>query len=159
MKKEKFELIDEGSLDEIIREAEVEVKAEEKREHDDVFGDPIYVYTRKEAIEDGVLIDLTENFPDICKAYKWPVACTAGVWAIIERATNKKTSTSDLSGVVHDVIWMSQRYQSQRYQTKKWETGAMFLVKIGRKNHTFKIVSGPGDNAEPVLTIMLPEED
>ena len=43
------------------------------------------------------------------------------------------------------------------------ETTHLFKVIItgtGRKKiHTLKVVCGPGDDAEPVLTIMLPEED
>ncbi|GAG58437.1 unnamed protein product, partial [marine sediment metagenome] len=45
----------------------------------------------------------------------------------------------------------------------KWETGCMFKVVItgtGKKKiHTFKIECSGGDNGEPVLTIMLPDED
>src|SRR5689334_13821686 len=47
-----------------------------------IFGDceVISRYTRANAFSDGVLVDITMNFPELCKMYKFPVACTASVW-------------------------------------------------------------------------------
>lgn len=120
----------------------------------------ISVYTRKQALEDGFLIDLMQDtMKEVCEQhYKYPIACTSGVWAIIDKAVKNKKYFNDYAGVVHDVLWMS-RVNNRKLS----ESTIVFFVIItgaGRtKNHTFILNVGPGDNAEPVITIMLPGED
>ena len=46
--------------------------------HDDLFGKPIYVYTRAQAIEDGELIDVSKTAKQT--GFKLPVAVTRAVW-------------------------------------------------------------------------------
>ena len=55
---------------------------------DNPFGEVVYSYTRKQAIEDGVLVDLS-GIETIKEHWKYPFACTATVWAIIEAALQK----------------------------------------------------------------------
>lgn len=123
------------------------------------FGPVIHSYSRAQAIEDGVLADLSRLAPVICREhFKYPVACTAAVWAIIELALRpNRAHANSLTGVLHDVFFMSK----MRFR-KVDEATRIFQVKIvgaGRKAlFQFKVVCGPGDTAEPVLTFMLPEE-
>ena len=126
----------------------------------DVFGEVISSYSRGEAIADGVLVDLTVTNPEECREnYKYPVACTAAVWGVIEHAVNNPKWCNDLKGVVWDVLYMSRKYIVRRIDP----TSHIFRVTIkgaGRKSvYDWKVVCGPGDNAEPVLTIMEPNED
>lgn len=125
----------------------------------EIFGEAIHTYTRAQAIADGVLVDLSAASPDVCRQhFNFPIACTSEVWAIIERAIKNKRCCNDLAGVVHDVLYMSKQNITERS-----ESGVLFQVIItgaGRqKVFTFKMICGPGDNAEPVLTLMLPEQD
>lgn len=126
---------------------------------DDFWSKPISVYTRAQAIEDGVLVDLSAIVPDVCRQhYKYPIACTAAVWAIIDAAVRNKHHMNSVAGIVHDILWMSRVYKRQispdTVITRVTITGA------GRKKiYDLKLVAGPGDNAEPVITLMLPEED
>lgn len=124
-----------------------------------VFGEPIYHYTRQDAIDDEVLVDLSTIFPEEARLYKYPVACTSTVWAIIEKAYNNPRACNDMKGLVWDLLWMSQHHHIKRYDSSTY----LFKVKIigaGRKQiFTFKVICGPGDNSEPVITITLPEED
>ncbi len=123
--------------------------------------DVIYSYTRAQAIEDGVLVDA--NIGDLAEVtqqhYKWPVAMTASVFAMIETAVNHPKHCNDYRGVWHDILWMSKMNITHRFS----ESSHLFKVIItglGRKRiHELKIVCGPGDDAEPVVTVMLPEED
>ena len=120
----------------------------------------IHSYTRKQAIEDGFLVDLMQNqMLDVCKQhYKHPIACTLPVFEIMRKAVENKRYCNDYAGILHDMLHMSQVH---------WEfhghTARLFQVIIkgaGRKRlYTFKLVCHPGDNAEPVMTIMLPDED
>lgn len=129
---------------------------------DSIFADceVISRYTRADAIQDGTLVDLSANFPDISgQLYKYPVACTAAVWAIVETAVANKEHCNDFAGVVWDILWMSQRGVVRKFD----DSSHIFRVIItgaGRqKYHDFKIICHGGDEAEPVLTIMLPGED
>ncbi|MEW6775927.1 MAG: DUF6573 family protein [Bdellovibrionota bacterium] len=126
------------------------------------WGEVIYSYTRAQAIEDGVLVDLSAIAPDVASQhYKYPIACTSTVWDIIQRAVENKQYANDYKGVIHDILWMSRgggiRWRSPDDTTVLFD---VIITGTGPKRiHRFKIVVGPGDKAEPVLTIMLPEED
>ena len=123
-----------------------------------LFGEPISVYTRAQAIEDGTLVDLSKVAPDVCaQHYKVSVACTAAVWGVIDRAVKNPRCLNDVNGVVHDVLWMS-KVCAQVVDTST----RLFKVIIrgaGRKSsYVFKAVVGPGDSGECVLTISEPDE-
>ncbi len=128
-------------------------------DNDNIFGDVIFSYTRAQAIEDGVLVDLTALAPDVCKQhFKFPVACTAAVYAIIDAAVKNKRQANDLKGVIHDILFMSRR--CGRVIDDSTRVFPVIITGAARqRNFTFKIVCGPGDDAEPVMTISLPEED
>ncbi len=129
---------------------------------DDFWGKPIYVYTRAQAIEDGVLADLTKLCPDICRQV-FPgasVACTSTVWGLIERAVDNKKYGNDTNGVVWDILYMSRHFVTGRMSENTW----LFKVIIkgaGRKStYTLKLVGGADDDGvTPAITIMLPGED
>jgi hypothetical protein len=125
----------------------------------ELFGDVIYSYTRAQAIEDGYFVDLSAHFPKECRMYRYPVACTTAVWSLVEQSVADERHCNSLAGVVWDILYMSQRGVVSRPDDQT----AIFQVIItgtGRNNtHTLKIVCGPGDEGEPVMTIMLPEED
>ena len=84
---------------------------------------------------------------------------------IIETAVNNPKCYNDYAGILHDLLYMSKvSYTPQgddNHESK--ELTRLFTVIITgvgrRKYHRFKIVCGPGDLGEPVLTIMLPDED
>ena len=117
------------------------------------FGDVIYSYTRKQAIQDGVLVDLNSVSPIIRQHWKFPMACTDSVWAIIESAL--KTDGNDLEGILHDGATMAKL--AIRHATQ----GDLIFFKVifAHKTYDLKLHIGPGDTAEPVLTLMLPHED
>ena len=125
----------------------------------ELFGEVIYSYPRAQAIEDGVLVDLSSIAPDVCRQhYKYPIACTASVWAIIEKARKNPRYMNDVNGIVHDLLWMSKVHARQ--ETESTRLFQVIIKGAGRRStFTFKMVCGPGDDAEPVLTVMFPEED
>jgi len=125
---------------------------------DSIFGEVIFSYTRAQAIEDGVLVDLSKLAPAVCaQQFKHNVACTSAVMNIIEKAVSNKKHCNDLDGVVHDVLWMSRFGQHLDASTRLFK---VIIKGAGRKSvYVLKIVCGPGDDAEPVMTVMLPEED
>lgn len=137
------------------------------------WGEPISTYSRAQAIEDGTLIDLSSpmlslesgksNPADVSELtrqlYKYPVACTSAVWGIVERAVASKNHCNDIRGVMWDILLMSQKGITQKIDDSQ-HLFQVIITGAGRKKiHTFRLICGPGDNMEPVITIMLPEED
>ena len=128
---------------------------------DNPFGEAIYAYSRAQAIEDGVLIDATiGDLAEVSRQhFKYPVAMTAAVFALMEKAVNHPRWCNDFKGVWHDILWMSKMGMMMRRDATQHLFRVIITGTGRRRNHTLKIVCGPGDNTEPVLTVMLPEED
>lgn len=110
----------------------------------------ISVYTRAQAIEDGALVDVTAEAGET--GFKIPVALTRALFAKIDPP---KRSHQDFRGRLHDVLWML--YLAVRRAGN--ESEILYKVKLGREYVIVKAVSGPGDNGEHVLTLMVPGED
>ena len=123
----------------------------------------IHSYSRSEAIQDGVLVDLTALYPKDTRLYKYPVACTSGVWGLIESACEK---TGEEPGVYGwDLCNMAIHCgRSIDAQTRLFKCNVPLREECEQE---FKIHCGPGDPdpekrrviPEPVLTIMFPDED
>ena len=143
----------------------------------ETFGDVVYAYTRAQAIEDGVLVDLTHpGFTfrqglNICQeaGIKFPVAMTETAFAkTVEAEGVPLPPCQDISGRLWDVLWMMKlAIKRQGGTTVRFQVSVMnWIERNGKRiNRTkqelvsLKAVCGPGDDAEPVITIMLPEED
>ena len=125
----------------------------------EIFGNVISSYTRLQAIEDGVLVSGNDgDLADVSRQhFKYPIAMTSAVFEIMQKAVENPRWCNDYAGIWHDMLWMSKVMGRQVDASTR-----LFKVIIrgaGRQQyHTFKIVCGPGDNAEPVLTVMLPHE-
>ncbi len=116
------------------------------------FGETIYSYSRAQAIDDGVLADLS-HVDSIRQHWKHPFACTSAVWAIIEEALQRPDQ--DSSGICHDISTMAKLTIRSTREAEQ----IPFLILITGKKHAMKLHIGPGDTAAPVLTLMLPYED
>jgi hypothetical protein len=124
---------------------------------ENIFGDIIYSYSREQAIEDGVLVNLPEHITR--QYFKFPVAITSSVWHLIEMAIDNLQHQNSLEGVLCDILWMSQRGITKRIDESQ-HLFQVIITGVGKKrNHTLKIMCHPGDQGEPVLTVMMPEED
>jgi hypothetical protein len=120
-------------------------------------GAPIFSYTRKQAIEDGVLADVTEMIKGR-SPFKFPVALTAAVHVTIESAIANQKFGNDYIGVLSDILLTAAiAGKNTSGDTCFFQT---FISGLGKKKvHSFKMVIGPGDDTSPGITIMLPNED
>lgn len=129
---------------------------------DEVFGKPIHTYTRQQAIDDGHLIDVSGMAREA--GITFPVAITRTAWAdCVEwgEADSKRQCHQDEGGRLWDVLWMLSRAARRggseiRYQLYRVPRGGRG---IRPRLTALKAICGPGDQGEPVITIMLPEED
>lgn len=132
----------------------------------DIFGPVIHSYTRQNAIDDGVLIDCSEHASEI--GFAVPVAITRAVYEDCvywgEDVQERSRFIQDESGRLHDVLWMA----FSAFHSNRNEQGTMLTYSIhrqprpgcGQKKIVYlKANIGPGDNGEPVITIMQPHED
>ena len=129
------------------------------------FGDVISTYTRAQAIEDGVLIDVSSMAREA--GFKWPVAMTSTAWADCVAWTDDDSVQQvcqDQSGRLWDILFMA----AHAIRTSK-SSGDRLLFQFYRVPRdgysteavrvTLKLIVGPGDTGEPVMTILLPHED
>ena len=122
--------------------------------------DVIYSYSRRQAIADGVLIDLTEWAKET--GFKIPVACTCTVWnEWITPPEGTEAFGHSERGRAHDVLWMCYvAIKSAKSGGDQLQFDVLFLDREQKQQTvTLKALCGPGDEGEPVLTIMLPHED
>lgn len=121
--------------------------------------DIISRYSREDALADGVLVDgQAGDFAEVSRQHfgDKPVAMTAAVFALIERAVKNQKWLNDYKGVWHDVLSMMAFYVRANVNARG--NSVVFKVIItgtGRtRNHWLKAtVDGEG------LLISLPNED
>ncbi len=126
----------------------------------DLFGEVIYTYSRKQAVKDGfqVLAPETE-----CKAagIKYPVFINRTVWDTFVVVPKLLEGWQDESGRLWDILFMFTL-------AAKIFPGDTLLFKLFVQNTkakprqiTLKAVIGATDidNPQPAITIMLPDED
>ena len=117
----------------------------------------IYSYTRQQAIEDGVLIDVSGTAVEI--GIKYPVAVTAALWVrYIEPDAKLKPFGQSIEGRLWDVLWMF-RVNAYICKDSVLYFDVYFLMENKLELVRLKAVCGPGDTLDPVVTIMLPGED
>jgi hypothetical protein len=126
----------------------------------DIFGEVIYAYTRQQAIEDGVLIDVSPLAKEA--GFKCPVALTAAAWAEaveIPPGVEGQDETGRLWDVLNVLMVEIRRHNGACSEIR-------FAVHVRNDNRDrtpplvdLKSLAGPGDNGELVVTILLPNED
>lgn len=119
--------------------------------------DIISTYSRAQAIEDGELVDVSEVAREA--GIKYPTALTRAAWVdVVEPDDKAKEHGESEQGRLWDVLWMFAN-------AAKRSGGTEILFKLiatrDGKQHTreLKAICGPGDTMDPVITIMLPDED
>lgn len=130
-----------------------------RNDQDSVFGDIIYAYTRAQAIEDGVLVDVSWMAKEA--GIRFPVALTQAVWyEYVVPSQDLEGFGQSENGRLWDVLWM---FRNAAVKTKGQELTfeVLFLMRPGEEADLVKLKGhiGPGDNHEPVITIMKLDED
>jgi len=129
----------------------------------------IFAYTRANALEDGVLRDISEMAKEA--GIVFPAACTATLWGELVEPSEfaRETMCNSEDGRLWDILWMFVNATKGRIPHKNYRVGpgealeyeTLFVMgdRPEAVPRTIKAVCGPGDNAEPVITFMLPHED
>lgn len=121
----------------------------------------IHSYTRAQAYADGVLIDVTETAREAGLLRN--TAITTAAWA--ESVAWNHGGGQDEKGRLWDVVYMAYVAIVQSRRNPRSElVYTLYRVPNERgaeepERISLKLVIGPGDHMEPVLTIMCPNED
>lgn len=117
----------------------------------------IFSYTRAQAIADGVLIDVSKM---ACEAgFRYPVALTQAVWGDCV-AVSKEDEGQDEEGRLWDILNVL-RYRIRSASGEQIVFFEALIAKGGKRPRQVELKAhcGPGDNLEPVITVMVPYED
>ncbi len=128
---------------------------------EDLFADApvIYAYTRAQALDDGVLIDVSETAREA--GITFPTAVTCRVWnEVVVPPLRAKARGESEEGRLWDVIWLL------RCAIAKARAGADVIhyqliatdERGRKKTRRLSARCGPGDTIEPVITVMLDGE-
>ncbi|MBL1086869.1 hypothetical protein JK359_33730 [Streptomyces actinomycinicus] len=128
--------------------------------------DVIHAYTRARAIADGVLVPAPAELAREA-GFRVPVALTAAAWAdCVEWSDedSRRQTPQDETGRLWDVLNMTRFAIRRSRGGGSRVTVELYRVPRGGKARQprrvqFVACIGPGDNAEPVMTIMQPDED
>jgi hypothetical protein len=122
--------------------------------------DLIHRYRRADALGDGVLIDVSAVAREA--GLRYPVALTRAAW---ERcvAVPPGVVGQDEASRLWDLCWMLAG-GVRRSPARADQVRFALHVRSDNRDGTpplvhLKAVCGPGDQGEPVITVMLPEED
>lgn len=118
-------------------------------------------YTREQALEDGFLVDVTTQAKEA--GFVWPVAMTNEVWCECVKVPDG-VQGQDIDGRLWDIFTML------RFAIKQAASTDRILFSVIVRNHNrarttkadtvqLKAMVGGGDNGEPVITIMNPDQD
>jgi hypothetical protein len=122
-------------------------------------------FKTKASKKDGFLIDLTADAQEA--EIKWPLAVTAAVWdkyLAWTESDNKRQTYQDQSGRIWDMLSMLRMSIRQSNSDSRQIGFRFYVVPRGGKGQkarltTLKAAVNPGDNLEPVITIMLLNEN
>lgn len=119
----------------------------------------IYSYTRKQAIEDGVLIDVSEEAKS--SGFKIPVCIGDRLYhGYVVPSEGLEGEGQSREGRLHDLFEMTKAAAANRWKDNRVLFDVLFLTnpRVLEKIQCLAVV-GPGDEGEPVMTICLPEDE
>ena len=116
----------------------------------------ISAYTRAQAIEDGVLVDVTKTAKEA--GIKFPVAVTQKLWSEYIMPDPRATWQS-IDGRLWDVLCLFAIY-ARRVEAPVFIYKVRMVMKRAlQRDIRIKATIHGGDSGEPVITLMLSDED
>jgi hypothetical protein len=129
-------------------------------ENDSPFGEVIFAYTRKQALADGVQVDVSTTAKEA--GIKFPMFLTRSAFDAYV-AVPPDVSGQDEAGRLWDVVWMT-RFASLRARPGVDRIPvALYVRNDNRAARLVKLIAVCGpldmDDAQPAITVMMPDED
>jgi hypothetical protein len=130
------------------------------------FGEVIHGYSRRQAIRDGFLVEVPGDVSRQA-GFRVPVALTSAAWADCvawsDEDNARKGALLDEGTRLWEVTYRAARAAGRARGGDAIMFGAGRVPREGRAVTSrivqLRLAIGPGDTGEPVITIMLPDED
>ena len=126
----------------------------------EIFGEPIYTYTRAQALADGLQVDVTQTAQEA--GIRFPVFLTRTVYDKYVTVPEGVTG-QDEAGRLWDIVWMT------RFAIIRARPGctrlpvALYVRADNTRPRLTKLVAVCGpldfDDPQPAITVMMPDED
>jgi hypothetical protein len=136
--------------------------------------DIIYSYTTRQAVEDGVLVEIDKTASSN-KGIKFPMYFTSAVWHRYVEFSKEFSGVQDLNARLADILfmfaWQAKKCSGNTLQfvfcsliphNAEWQSyEKKSSIGFQHRDVTLKAVIGPSDidNPAPSIFIMLPWED
>lgn len=119
----------------------------------------IFSYTREMALEDGVLIDVTEDAKQVGFSLHTVVTSNLFNGYVVPPAGLDASFGQSTPGRLHDLLVLARIAAGGEPDGDRVSFKVGFLMRPGQLE-TVKVILhiGPGDQGEAVLTLMLPED-
>ena len=126
---------------------------------DDLWGEPIYSYSRQQAIADGVLVDVSIMAREAGITH--PTAVTCRVWdeLVVPDEDSRQEGQSE-PGRMWDILWMLRMTIQTGESGSEVKFPVIFTAADNRRTTvTLKSICGPDDDLAPCITILFEDED
>ena len=124
------------------------------------FGEVIFAYTRKQALADGVQVDVTTTAKEA--GIKFPMFLTRAVFDAYV-AVPPGVTGQDEAGRLWDVVWMTRFGILRARPGVERIPVALYVRNDDRAAKLVKIIAQCGpldmDDAQPAITVMMVDED
>ncbi|GFK92803.1 hypothetical protein NNJEOMEG_00630 [Fundidesulfovibrio magnetotacticus] len=119
----------------------------------------IYSYTRAQALDDGVLVDISAAAREY--GFKLPTAVTDNLFhGHVVPPEGLEGEGQSVEGRLHDLLSLAMIAARRGMNHNRVEFEVLFLMRPGgREKVTVILHVGPGDQGEAVLTLMLPGDE
>jgi hypothetical protein len=124
-----------------------------------MYGELIYAYTRAQAIDDGMLIEVPAELADQAGIVV-PVALSAGAWSEAVAVPPHLAGIQDVTGRLWDVLTvLATRIRRMRGGCDRVDFEVYVYDGARHRKTPLYAQIGPGDDGGAVMTVMLPGED
>ena len=128
--------------------------------NESAFGEVIYAYTRKQAIADGVQVDVTKTAQEA--GIKFPMFLTRAVFDNYV-AVPPDVTGQDEAGRLWDLVWMARFAILRSHGHTDRLPVALYVRNDNHRAKLVKLIATCSaldiDDPQPALTLMLPDED
>ena len=124
------------------------------------FGEVLFAYTRKQALADGVQVEVTVTGREA--GIRFPLFLTRAVFDAYVTVPPGVTE-QDEAGRLWDIVWMTRFALLRARPGVERITVALYVRNDDRAARLIKLIAMCGpldlDNPQPAITVMLPDED
>ena len=123
----------------------------------EMYGSVISVYSRAQMFEDGELVDVTELANSF--GIHVPTALTRAVFEgyVVPDERARKHGQSE-AGRLRDIVWLLRFAAWKNQSSRIVYTVRVVMKEALQRDVQLKAIIGPGDDGEPVITIMTLDE-